>query len=1260
VRDRAARIRRVIDNCLQRRAAGQDAPDEQIIGTYPELMPELGEELHALGLIENARQKAAALRTDPSRVPTEWDIGDVIRGVYEVVALLGEGGMGTVYRVHHRQWNTDLAVKRPRAALLAEPAASEDFLRECETWIHLGPHPHAVSGYYVRTLDGVPHIFAEYVEDGSLQTWIRERRLTDLLDILDVAIQTAWGLQHAHDHGLIHHDVKPANVLMTPSGTAKVTDFGLAKAQARSDGTAVGDEGQSILVTCGGMTPAYCSPEQAERAGVSRRTDVWSWAVTVLEMFAGAVTWSAGPQAPEALTELTEEGAEDSSLPLIPEGLAGLLRRCLTEDPVSRPNDMKEIAGELEAIYATCAGHAYPRPAPSPVSVSANRLNNRALSLLDLGKPTEAHHLLARAIHAEPHHPEATYNRALLRWRAADIDDETLLKELREVCRSHPRLWTSHYAFGLAQLERANVDAAEAALAEAQHCAPAETRTSRALEVARSSPDRHGRCLATLRGHTNAVLALAGTADAQYILSGSVDGTLRLWGPDTSAGRVCLRTFREHDQQVNAVCMAEEARQVVSGSTDGTLKLWDVATARCLETVDSGGAAVLSLCLDRDGQFAVSGGADGALRLWNLPSGLCLGVLEGHTGSVLSVAPSPDARVVVSASADHTLRVWDVDGHRCLGVLEGHTDRVRSVCLAREGGLLLSGSDDHTLKLWDLQDPAADCLRTFRGHTSPIRSVCVTPDGRVATSGSADRTIKLWDVSTGRCLRTLRGHDSAVAAVALSHDARLAVSGGDDGTLRLWRAGPLFSAPFLLCRNVESEVLQTGERTYRQGLKQARVSFALGDAVGAVRALRAARAQPGCSRRAEAMDAWCGLYLRLARKGFRGGWADRVITGHAGTVLAVHVSRDGRTAVSGGEDRSVRVWDVRSGRSLHTLEGHGGRVTSVRLTGDGREVLSASEDGTVTRWSADREECGQTFTGHTGAVRSAEMSRDARIVLSGGDDGTLRIWDASTGACLRTIAAHKAGVACVGLSADGRFAFSGSRDRTLRLWNVATGQQVTLLTGHTSGVTTARLSENARVVLSGSNDRTLRLWEVATGRCIRTLTGHAEYVQSVWLCNDGRFALSGGGDATLKLWDMVEGCCVRTLEGHTATVHAVCASPDGRIALTAGEDGTLRQWVLDWELEDNAPADWDEAARPYLDTFLTMHTPYAAPLPEDAEPSNEAVARTLTRRGAPNWTEEDFKDLLHTIGCAGGGWIRAEGVRRELGRMAQNRPSHRH
>ncbi|MFF3349476.1 serine/threonine-protein kinase [Streptomyces sp. NPDC002779] len=264
----------------------------------------------------------------------------MILGLYEVRDVIRSGGMGLVYRVLHRGWNVELAVKAPRSQLVSTGRGLRDFEAEAATWVGLGEHPHTVNCVYVRRLGGVPRVFAEWLDGGSLAEAVREGHLyaggrrDRLRRILDIAVQTAWGLQHAHRHGLVHQDVKPANVLLDREGTVKVTDFGLARARAAAGESTAVVPGASVLAGFGGMTPAYCSPEQAEaaiwtadsgrpRTRLTRATDTWSWALTVLEMFMGRPPCRYGQTAAEVFTAYVADRRNT-----VPDGLVALLQRC--------------------------------------------------------------------------------------------------------------------------------------------------------------------------------------------------------------------------------------------------------------------------------------------------------------------------------------------------------------------------------------------------------------------------------------------------------------------------------------------------------------------------------------------------------------------------------------------------------------------------------------------------------------------------------------------------------------------------------------------------------------------------------------------------------------------------------------------------------------------------------------------------------------------------------------------------------------------
>jgi serine/threonine protein kinase len=492
----------------------------------------------------SARARAAA-----GDAPLEWKEGDVILDLYEVKGTLGSGAMGIVYRVHHKKWNIDLAVKAPLLAALEKAGGLDAFVGEAAAWVKLGLHPHIVTCYYVRVLGGVPRIFTECVEGGSLKDWIRDRRLyaggerEALRRILDLAIQFAWGLGYAHEQGLVHQDVKPANALLTPDGTLKVTDFGLVKSK--------------------GYTPAYAAPEQILRGKVDARTDIWGWGVSVLEMFTGEVTWAEGSSAAAVLENSLSEPPAD--LPRMPPGVAELLRACFQNDPHLRPPNMDAVAERLIAIYQQETGEPYPRAKPNPLELRADSLNNYAVSLLDLGREEEAVRYWQEALEVDPAHPEAAYNLSLWQWRRGEIDDRAAVARMVEVYQAHPGDWRCAWLLANLHYERGDMEQA-AALLE-----PYGGREEVKELYARARGSLGMRCLRILEGHTNGVRSVAFSPDGQYALSGSWEYTLRLWKIATGE---YLRTFEGHTWIVLSVAFSPDGRYALSGSGDKTLRLW--------------------------------------------------------------------------------------------------------------------------------------------------------------------------------------------------------------------------------------------------------------------------------------------------------------------------------------------------------------------------------------------------------------------------------------------------------------------------------------------------------------------------------------------------------------------------------------------------------------------------------------------------------------------------------------------------------------
>jgi len=620
-------------------------------------------------------------------------------------------------------------------------------------------------------------------------------------------------------------------------------------------------------------------------------------------------------------------------------------------------------------------------------------------------------------------------------------------------------------------------------------------------------------------GHLDEVFSGAISPDGRYLLSGSLDTTMKLW--EISTGRE-IRTFKGHHESVNSVVFSPDGQFALSGSGKA-VRLWDIFTGRNIRTFAGHPDTVKSVSFSPDGRLvlvgcgrtvklwdvstgqdlktytvrkykrpemyspvafspngrhiASSGGWDYTIRLRYVSSRFGQGTLHGHSGLVTSLAFSPDSRLLLSGSMDRTVRLWDISTGEEMRILKGHSGPVNCVAFSPDGQFALSGGEGGTLKLWDIS--LSDEREKIKGHSEAIRFVAFTPDGRLMLSGSEDKTIKLWDVSTTRELRTLKGQGSF--DLGISPGRFLSLSGSGDKLLKQWE-------------------VSTGRKI-------------------------------------------------------------RTFTGFAEAKVAY--SRDGRYALSGSEN-TVKVWDLFTGRNLSTFTGHSHSINALAISPDNRLALSSeSWNKSIKLWDLSTGRDVKTFHGHLQPINSVTFSPDGHLALSGSSDNTIKLWEVSTGNNIRTLLGHSHFVNSVSFSADGRFVLSGGWDNTIRLWEIASGREIRAFEGHSDTVNSVAFSADGRFALSGASDDTLKLWDISTGREIQTFIGHADLVYFVSFSPDGRFAVSESRDSTTRIWDIHSGKEIAKL---------IC-SPDGEWIIVTPDgyyynspEGTqLIHWVFSGE-----------------------------------------------------------------------------------------------
>ncbi|KAJ6020943.1 hypothetical protein N7540_006447 [Penicillium herquei] len=324
----------------------------------------------------------------------------------------------------------------------------------------------------------------------------------------------------------------------------------------------------------------------------------------------------------------------------------------------------------------------------------------------------------------------------------------------------------------------------------------------------------------------------------------------------------------------------------------------------------------------------------------------------------------------------------------------------------------------------------------------------------------------------------------------------------------------------------------------------------------------------------------------------------QTIQGCSQWAYSVAFSPDGQIIASGLEDKTIKLWETRTGQELQTLHGHSDCVQSVAFSPDGQLVASGSSDGSIKLWDSKTGQELRTLQGHSEWVQSVAFSPDSQIVVSGSSHRTIKFWDTKTGQELHTIC-HSDTVQLVVFSPDGQIIASGSDDNTIKLWGIKTGQELQTLC-HSDTVQSVAFSPDGQIIASGSHDGSIKLWDTKIGKELRTIQGHPYWVYSVAFSPDGQTIASGSANNTIKLWEtrtgqelqifhhsypfksvafssndqgVVLGSDGRTIKlwdtkigqesqilRHSGTVKSVAFSPNGQVIASSSEDRTIKLW----------------------------------------------------------------------------------------------------
>ena len=283
--------------------------------------------------------------------------------------------------------------------------------------------------------------------------------------------------------------------------------------------------------------------------------------------------------------------------------------------------------------------------------------------------------------------------------------------------------------------------------------------------------------------------------------------------------------------------------------------------------------------------------------------------------------------------------------------------------------------------------------------------------------------------------------------------------------------------------------------------------------------------------------------------------------GHAHRLVWVALTPDGERATSIGYDRTLRVWDLRSGIPSKAIKHPEGFALPMALSVPNERIVSSGEDGRLQVWDLRLQALQKSIPGPSNSIECVAITTDGRWAISGSGDHLGR-WDLELGQYSEPFRGQIGTVLCVAIDPDGTQVFSGSSDGNIRVWDLHQGTPLAELRGHSDRVYSLALAPDGSRLLSGSADNTVRVWDWRTQKQLVKMEGHTGTIHALAISADGRRAVSGSNDRTVLVWDLEFGEPIAILENHRGLVWGVGIGKDGQNVVSGSDDVKLRIWNL--------------------------------------------------------------------------------------------------
>jgi eukaryotic-like serine/threonine-protein kinase len=994
-------------------------------------------------------------------------------GPYKLLQQIGEGGMGVVYMAEQHQ-----PVRRKVALKIIKPGMdSRQVIARFEAErqaLAMMDYPNIAKVLDAGTTEsGRPYFVMELVKGPPITQYCDEHRLTPR-QRLELLLPICQAIQHAHQKGIIHRDIKPTNILVAEydqQPVPKVIDFGVAKAtsQPLTEKTMFTGFGQIV------GTLEYMSPEQAKvnQLDIDTRSDLYSLGVLLYELLTGATPFD---------KQRLRSAAWDEMLRIIREEEPPKPSTRLSDSKDSLPSISSQrrtepakltklVRGELDWIVMKALEKDRARRYET-ASAFADDIRRYLDDLPVLACPPSSLYRLRKFVHLHriPVLTAVAFAVVLILTTAISLQ----LRHQAIVARRAAQLSAQEEQQARKIVAEQKLVAVAAAENARQHLYLAEMNlVEKAMEAGRLQTARGllahyapGSADAKLRGfewhywnrrcNTVALRSTIPTYAHQLAISRD-DGTLATAFLTQGASRLDLWNLDGTCRQslsalAGAVALSRDGKRLASASLEfepHRLSIWDTATGTRLQEIPT---AEVIFALEYTGDDRrIAAASSSGVDLLDAADGTVIRKLTAVAETVTCMDISSDAETVVAGCSSGAAIVWKAsEAAESQPVkLAAHRDRVRSIRLVPGVSAFVTCSADGSICLWDT-DSQKPLWRTVL-DSAQLTATAVSPDGKILLAGDAKGLVHVLNLEAG--LEDLRfvADRGFLSGILFLTSGKEFITGGLD--VKRWSLEPPSS------------------RTMISEAAEALAVAPDGDTLACNNGLRS-------------------IHRRT-----------RVPLKTSEAILAADFSDDGRRLVTGSNQGSVCIWDPVSGELLQQLRGHTRHVPAVDFSADGTLVASGSLDHSVRIWDLRRPETPVVVTAHPTPVTCVHFSPTGQLLATAQGDRRVRLWNPRTGDPVGTLPEFPAIVQHLRFSSDGAM-LAASADNVIRLWNVAAAQPIRELSGHEDLIWSFEFSPDGATLASASQDRSLKLWDVRHG-CEKASFKFADGVRNVKFSADG-------------------------------------------------------------------------------------------------------------------------------------------------------------